>query len=132
VVGDDADLGHQALRLALSAELTHRAGRALGGPLAADADADALVAAAARLAAIAAPVERAHRLRFTPAYPGVTAGVVATGGARRLVLACSAHDAGGAPAAVIYTTLIAGRPAQVTAAPAAAAIPDGWRALEPP
>jgi hypothetical protein len=125
----DADLTRQARRLALSAELTRRAARAAGERLDRDADAAALAAIARGLAAIAAPVERAHRLRFAPAYPGVTAGVQEAGGGRRLVLACTVLDAGGAPEATVFTTLIAGRPPLVTAAPAGAEIPADWSAL---
>jgi hypothetical protein len=124
--GVDADVSRQALRLALGAELTHRAGRIAGARIAAGAD---LAALARELAALAAPVERAHRLRFDPPFPGVTGGVEELRGARRIVLACTALEAGGAPAAVVFTTLIAGRPPQVSAAPADAAIPPGWSPL---
>jgi hypothetical protein len=124
--GVDADVSRQALRLALGAELTHRAGRIAGARIAAGAD---LAALARELAALAAPVERAHRLRFDPPFPGVTGGVEELRGARRIVLACTALEAGGAPAAVVFTTLIAGRPPQVSAAPADAAIPEGWSPL---
>ena len=124
--GVDAEVSRQALRLALGAELTHRAGRIAGARIAAGAD---LAALARELAALAAPVERAHRLRFDPPFPGVTGGVEELRGARRIVLACTALDARGAPAAVVFTTLIAGRPPQVSAAPADAAIPPGWSPL---
>ena len=126
--GVDAEVSRQALRLALGAELTQRARRIAGARIADGAD---LAALARDLAALAAPVERAHRLRFDPPFPGVTGGVEELRGARRLVLACTALDAGGAPAAVVFTTLIAGRPPQVSAAPADAAIPPGWTALAP-
>ena len=122
----DSDLTLQARRLALSAELTRRAARAAGERLPPDTD---LVAVARALEPIAAPVERAHRLRFAPPYPGVTAGVQEAGGGRRLVLACTVLDADGAAEATVFTTLIAGRPPLVTAAPADAAIPAGWAAL---
>jgi hypothetical protein len=124
--GTDIEL--QALRLALGAELTHRAARAAGARVDDGAGAEDLRALAARLAEIAPPVERAHKLRFAPAYPGVTGGVEELRGARRLVLACTAHDAGGAPATVVFTTLISGRAIQVSAAPAAAPIPSEWAA----
>jgi hypothetical protein len=128
-VSADADpvLADQARRLSLAAELTHRAGRCAaersGGP-------EALVALARRLADIAAPVARAHGLVFAPAYPGVTGGVEETAGGRRLVLACTALDARdeGRAVAVIFTTLIAGRPPQVAAAPAHTPVPPDWRA----
>jgi hypothetical protein len=126
--GVDAEVSRQALRLALGAELTHRAGRIAGGRIAAGAD---LAAIAGELRALAAPVERAHRLRFEPSFPGVTGGVEDLRDARRMVLACTALDAGGAPAAVVFTTLIEGRAPQVSAAPAGAPIPPGWTAAEP-
>jgi acyl-coenzyme A thioesterase PaaI-like protein len=113
----------QALRLALAAELTHRTGRIAGGAIAAGAD---LAALAGELGAVAGPVARAHRLRFDPAYPGVASGVEDLRGTRRLVLACTARDEAGDPAAVVFTTLIAGRAPQVSAAPPEAAIPPGW------
>ena len=124
VGAEPAEIDRQALRLALGAELTHRAARSVGERVAADD----LRALAARLAEIAPPVERAHRLRFEPPFPGVTGGVEDLRGARRLVLACTAFDADGAPAAVVFTTLISGRAVQVSAAPAAAPIPADWSA----
>jgi hypothetical protein len=123
VEAEGSELTRQALRLALGAELTHRAGRCAGGRVAADAD---LAALARQLTEIAPPVERAHRLRFEPPYPGVTGGVEELRVARRLVLACTALDTSGAPAAVVFTTLISGRAPQVAAAPAGAPIPAGW------
>jgi hypothetical protein len=123
------DLTRQALRLALSADLTRRATRRAAELPDDAAAAEPLLALAVALAAIAGPVARAHRLTFAPPYPGVTAGVEETPGGARLVLACAARDAaGGAPAAVVFTTLIAGRPPQVTAAPPGAPIPPHWRA----
>src|SRR3954454_19968352 len=100
-----------------------RAGRHTGGRIGEDAD---LTALARALREIGAPVERAHRLRFEPPYPGATAGVEELRDARRLVLACAALDAAGAPATVVFTTLITGRAPQVSAAPPDAAIPPGW------
>jgi hypothetical protein len=132
----DADpaLAEQARRLALAAELTHRAARrAADVPTAGAGRADAtdpLVALALRLAGIEAPVARAHRLRFAPPYPGATGGVEETAGGRRLVLACTALDARGRAVAVIFTTLIAGRAPQVAAAPPGATVPPDWRALD--
>jgi hypothetical protein len=125
----DTDLRRQALRLALSAELTHRAARQAGERVPAGADAAALIALARGLAVIAAPVERAHRLRFAPAYPGATAGVQEARAGRRLVLACAALDAAGGPEATVFTTLIPGRAPQVTAAPPSADIPPDWAPL---
>jgi hypothetical protein len=119
--GADSPLGEQALRLALAAELTHRARRAAAG-----AETD-LVALARALRGVAGPVARAHRLEFSPPYPGATGGVEEARGGRRLVLACRALDAAGRPAAVVFTTLIEGRAPQVTVAPPAAPIPPHWR-----
>jgi hypothetical protein len=128
VGAEPADIDRQALRLALGAELTHRAGRCAGGRVPAEAQAADLRALAARLAEIAPPVERAHGLRFEPAFPGVTAGVEELRDARRLLLACTAFDASGELAAVVFTTVISGRPVQVSAAPAGAPIPEAWGA----
>jgi hypothetical protein len=128
VEAEATELSRQALRLALGAELTHRATRHVGGRIAAGAD---LAALGRELGPLAVPVERAHRLRFDPPYPGLTGGVEELRGARRLVLACTALDAAGAPAAVVFTTLISGRMPQVAAAPVGAPIPAGWTALPP-
>jgi hypothetical protein len=127
-VSADADplLAGQARRLSLAAEMTHRAGRCAAGRA---ATAESLVALASRLAGIAGPVARAHGLAFAPAYPGVTGGVEETAGGRRLVLACTAFDARheDRAVAVIFTTLIAGRPPQVAAAPPHTPVPPDWR-----
>jgi hypothetical protein len=123
------EITRQALRLTLSAELTRRAARCAGDRVAAEATAAELVALARGLATIAPPVERAHRLRFEPPYPGLTGGVEHLRAARRLVLACTAIGPGGGPEAVVFTTLIGGRPPQVAAAPVGAPIPPGWTTL---
>jgi hypothetical protein len=120
------ELTRQALRLALSAELTRRAARCVGERVRADAD---LAVLGRRLAQVAAPVERAHRLRFAPAFPGVTRGVEELRAGRRLVLACTVLDEQGGPAAVAFTTLIAGHAPQVAVAPREAPIPAAWTAL---
>lgn len=125
----DTVLAEQALRLTLAAELTQRATRCAGGRLPEGAGEDELLRLARALRAIAAPVERAHRLRLED-YPGVTAGVQRTGGRRRLVLACAAVRDDGARAGVVFTTLIAARAPQVAVAPAAAPIPTAWRTLD--
>src|SRR4051794_41726778 len=88
--GVDGEVSRQALRLALGAELTHRAGRIAGGRIAAGAR---LAALAGELLAVGAPVERAHGLRLGPPYPGAPRGVGELRGARRLVVACTAPDA---------------------------------------
>jgi hypothetical protein len=80
----------QGLRLMLAAELTRRA-----------RDAE-------DLAAIAAPVERAHRVRFEPPYPGEEAAGV---------LACRALDADGTVVGVVLTTLVEGRAPAVSVGP---------------
>jgi hypothetical protein len=121
----DTALAQQALRLTLAADLTRRATRSAGGRLAADAGEEDLLRLARELRAIAAPVERAHRLRLQD-YPGVTAGVQQAGGRRRLVLACAAVAHDGAAVGVVFTALIAARAPQVTVAPATAPIPAGW------
>lgn len=123
---DASELTRQALRLALGAELTRRAARCVGERIAEDADLPDL---ARRLAEVGAPVERAHHLTFAPAFPGATGGVEELRAGRRIVLACAVRDAGGAPAAVAFTTLIAGRAPQVAVAPAEAPIPAGWTAI---
>jgi hypothetical protein len=125
----DEVLAEQALRLTLAAELTQRATRCAGGRLPEGAGDEELLRLARELRAIAAPVERAHRLRLQD-YPGVTAGVQEAGGRRRLVLACAALARDGARAGVVFTTLIAARAPQVTVAPATAPIPPAWRTLD--
>jgi hypothetical protein len=104
-------LGEQGRRLTLAADLTARARRC------ARAAGDDLPGLARRLEGIAAEVERAHRVRFDPPYPGASDGVEAVRGGRRLVLRCRALDAHGSPEAVVYTTLIAGRAPLVSVAP---------------
>src|SRR4051794_41710097 len=94
--GVDGEVSRQALRLALGAELTHRAGRIAGGRIAPGAD---LAALAGELRAMAVPVERAHRLRFDPPYPRATRGVEELPDAPPLLLACTAPHARRAPPA---------------------------------
>ena len=105
-------LDEQGRRLTLAAHLTWRARRCVAG-----ADGEDLPALARALEAIAPAVERAHRIRFEPPYPGASEGVEDVRGGRRLVLTCRAVSAGGAPEAVVYTTLIAGRKPLVSVAP---------------
>src|SRR5215210_2885293 len=99
----DSAAGEQGRRLTLAADLTWRARRCAAG-----ADGEDLPALAGRLEAIAPVVERAHRVRFDPPYPGA-GGVEDVRGGRRLVLTCRAVVERGEPAAVVFTTLIAGR-----------------------
>jgi hypothetical protein len=112
-------LGEQGRRLTLAADLTARARRC------ARAAGDDLPGLARRLEGIAAEVERAHRVRFDPPYPGAGDGVRAVRGGRRLVLACRALTAAGVVEAVVLTTLIEGRPPQVSVAPPRTAPPAG-------
>jgi hypothetical protein len=108
----------QGRRLALAADLTWRARRAAGA-------ADDLPALARRLAAVAPAVERAHRVRFDPPYPGAGGAVEDVRGGRRLVLVCRALGAGGAVEAVVFTTLIEGRAPLVSVAPPEATVSGG-------
>lgn len=116
-------------RLVVSTALTAHALRGLGGRLAADGDAAALLALARRLGEGADLLERRYRLRFEPPYPGVTAGVENAGGGLRLVLACDASNDDEMPLGVVFTALIPGRRPQVSVAPVEARIPEEWRPL---
>jgi hypothetical protein len=73
-------------------------------------------------------LRRTHGVTFDPGYPGATAGIRTVEGGERLVLACRAHLRG-VPAAVVVTSLIRGRPAQVSAAPVEAGVPPEWAPL---
>ena len=121
----DPILDLERRRLLISAALTAHARRRLGKRL----TAGELLDLAVRLKEDAGPVERGYRLRFEPAYPGVTAGPQTIGSTRRLLLVCRVRDRDGSPLGVVFTTLIAGRPAQVSVAPPGAAIPGDWRPL---
>jgi hypothetical protein len=116
-------------RLLISAALTAHARRRLGDSLADGSGPGELLDLAVRLKEDAGPVERNYRLRFEPAYPGFTAGPQIVGRTCRLLLACSVRDRDGSPLGVVFTTLIAGRPPQVSVAPPGAAIPGDWRPL---
>jgi hypothetical protein len=119
----DPILDLERRRLLISATLTAQARRCLGETLAAGE----LLDMARRMNEGADSIERAHRLRFEPAYPGVTAGPESVGGTSRLLLACNVRDRDGAPVGVVFTTLIAGRSPQVSVAPPGADIPGDWR-----
>lgn len=125
----DPALGLEARRLFASTALSYHASRRLRGRIAPGSDAGDLLALARRLGEEAESVEHRYGLRFEPSYPGVTAGVERVGGGIRLVLACSASGDGGVPLGVAFTTLIPGRPPQVSVAPAEARIPAEWRPL---
>jgi hypothetical protein len=71
---------------------------------------------------------RTHGVTFDPGYPGATAGIHTVEGGERLVLACRANLRG-APAALVITSLIRGRPVQVSAAPVEARVPPDWAPL---
>ncbi len=125
----DPILDLETRRLLISATLTAHAQRRLGRRLAAGSSAIELLDLARRLSEGAASVERAYRLRFDPSYPGITAGAQSAGGTYRLLLGCRASDADRNPIGVVFTTLIPGRPPQVSVAPAEAGIPEDWRPL---
>ena len=123
----DPILDLETRRLLISATLTAQARRHLGRNLA-PGSARELLDLARGLDA--GSIERAHHLRFEPSYPGVTAGPQNVGGAFRLLLACRVRDRGGAAIGVVFTTLITGRPPQVSVAPAEAGIPEDWQPLD--
>lgn len=122
----DPELDLETRRLYLSAALTARVARSIGRRVAADSDAQDLLALARDLGAQAEHVERTHRLSFEPPYPGVTAGVQNVGSSIRLLLACRAFDRDGGLLGVVFTTLIPGRPPLVSVAPAGAPVPEKW------
>jgi hypothetical protein len=125
----DPFLDLERRRLLISAALTAQARRRLGDSLADGSGPGELLDLADRLKEGAGPVERGYRLSFDPAYPGFTAGPQIVGRTWRLLLACSVRDRDGSPLGVVFTTLIAGRPPQVSVAPPGAAIPGDWRPL---
>ena len=116
----------EARRLFVSAALTARAARLLGGRVAGDTEARDLPYLALRLSAGAGLLERAYCLRFEPSFPGVTAGPETVRGGSRLLLACTVFDEEGRPLGVAFTALIPGRPPQVSVAPAGTSIPGEW------
>jgi hypothetical protein len=122
-------LNFEARRLFVSAALTTHALRSLGGRIAVESNAEDLLVLARRLGEEAGLLERRHRVRFEPPYPGVTAGVESAGSSLRLVLACSAGEHEESPLGVVFTTLIPGRLPQVSVAPIEAHIPEKWRPL---
>ena len=126
----DPTLDIETRRLYLSAALTTRVLRHIGGRVATDSDARHLLALARDLSTQTERFEQTHHLYFEPPYPGVTAGVQHVGSGLRLLLACCASDRDGEPFGVVFTTLIPGRPPQVSVAPVGAPIPEGWRMPE--
>ncbi len=125
----DPILDLETKRLLISAALMARARQRLGRSLAAGSSAGELLDLARRLNEGAVSIEHAYRLRFDPSYPGVTAGPQSAGGTNRLLLGCRANDTNGNPIGVVFTTLIPGRPPQVSMAPAGTSIPEDWRPL---
>jgi hypothetical protein len=121
----DPTLDLQARRVFLSATLTTHVLQRIGRRIVPASGARDLLVLARNLDA--ERVERAHRLSFEPSYPGVTAGVEATSGGLRLLLACRALDCEGATLGVVFTTLIPSRLPQVSVAPSATPIPHEWR-----
>ena len=126
----DPALDLETRRLYLSAALTTQVSRRMGGRIAANSNARDLLSLARELGSQTERIERTHRLSFEPSYPGVTAGVEVVRGGLRLLLACRASDSDGQPLGVIFTTLIPGRPPQVSVAPAGTPIRAAWRSLE--
>ena len=126
----DPSLDLQAQRLFVATALTTQASRCLRGDIAADSDAEDLLALARNLTEEIYPFERRYGLRFEPSYPGVTAGVESVGGTFRLVLACTAFTGEEKPLGIVFTALIPGRRPQVSVAPVEARIPKGWQRLD--
>jgi hypothetical protein len=124
----DPILDLEAQRLFVAAALSTHAVRSARGYIAADGDAGDLLAVARLLRAEVPPVQRGHRLRFEPPYPGLTAGPERLRSGFRLVLACEAFDVEkDLPLGVVFTALIPGRLPQVSVAPTEAGIPAHWR-----
>jgi hypothetical protein len=126
----DPSFDLQAQRLFVATALTTQASRCLRGHIAADSDAEDLLALARRLAEEIYPFERRYGLRFEPPYPGVSAGVESVGGTLRLVLACAAFTGEGKPLGVVFTALISGRRPHVSVAPVEARVPKGWQRMD--
>ncbi len=125
----DPSSEEQARRLALAAALTGHLRRRLGGRIPANNTGADLLTLARRCGEELRSVERMDAIHFEPTYPGATPGPEATAGGVRLVLACAAFHADGTPLGVAWTTLIPGRPAQVSIAPAGTPIPEHWQPL---
>jgi len=124
----DPELGLEARRLYLSAALAMHVTRSVKGRVAVNSDTGDLLALARDLNA--ERIERAHSLSFEPPYPGVTAGVKTTSGGLRLLLACHVSERDGKPIGVAFTSLIPGRPPQVSVAPPGTPISEEWRSPE--
>jgi hypothetical protein len=122
----DPSLDLETRRLLISATLAVYLRRRLGRRLPAGSGTGELLDLARGLNEVAGPPERAHRLRFDPPYPGVTAGPESVGRSSRLLLACRVSDHDGSAIGLVFTALISGRPPQVSVAPPQASIPEGW------
>lgn len=114
-----SDLADEAHRLALGAAATRHAIARLGEVVEGDT-----LPAARSLSEGADELERRHKVRFDPPYPGML-----TGDAARLLLACSARRASGEPIGIVFTTLIPGRRPSVSVAPPGTDVGKGWRPL---
>jgi hypothetical protein len=123
----DPSLDLETRRLLISATLAAYLRKRLGRRVPSGSGPEELLDVAHGLNEVAGPIERAHRLRFDPPYPGVTAGPKSVGGSSRLLLACRVSDHDGIAIGVIFTALISGRPPQVSVAPPQASIPQGWQ-----
>jgi hypothetical protein len=127
----DPTLDLEARRLFVSAAMATHAARSFRGRVPACDDAGELLAVARRLGEGFASLQKRYRLRFEPPYPGLTAGPERVRGGSRIVLACRAFD-DERPLGVVFTTLIPGRPPQVSVAPPETPVPEGWRTVTEP
>lgn len=125
----DPDLSLEAKRLFISTALSAHAARSLRGFVPPDSDGERLLLLARHLSEEVDSIERRYRLCFDPAYPGASAGLERVGDGFRLVFACEVLDTERRPMGVAFTSLIPGRRPQVSVAPRAAGIPEGWRPL---
>lgn len=140
---NDEDLGlapdrADSRRLALAAALRRHAVRRAGAErVPADASGADLERLARALGEGLATLERAHRVAFSPPYPGASAGVEDTPAGPRIVLATQVRVREAEALArrptealgVAFTALIPGRAPEVALAPPTAPVPPGWRPL---
>jgi hypothetical protein len=113
-------LADEGRRLALATAVTRYVIDRLGDVV----EANGLLTRARSLEEDADELERRHRVRFDPPYPGMV-----SGSPDRLLLACSARRTGGGAIGVVFTTLIAGRRPSVSVAPPGTDLGKGWRPL---
>jgi hypothetical protein len=126
----DPSLTLETRRLLISTTLSANLRRRLGRRVPAGSDPGKLLDVARGLNEVAEPVERVHLLRFDLPYPGVTAGPESVGNSCRRAGACRVSDHEGSAIGVAFTTLIAGRPPQVSVAPPQASIPEAWQPFQ--